>query len=49
MEEAAEKQEYEKAAMLRDKKIAIEAMGQKQKVSNINENEIDVIGLAKMN
>ena len=47
MEEAAEKQEYEKAAMLRDKKIAIEAMGQKQKVSNINENEIDVIGLAK--
>ena len=47
IEEAAEKQEYEKAAILRDKKIAIETMGQKQKVSNINENEIDVIGLAK--
>ena len=47
MKDAAIKQEYEKAAMLRDKKIAIEAMGQKQKVSNIAENEIDVIGIAK--
>lgn len=47
MKEAAENRQYEKAAILRDKKIAIEAMGQKQKVSNINENEIDVIGLAR--
>lgn len=43
----AEKQDYEKAAMLRDKKIAIERMAEKQKVSNISENDIDVIGIAK--
>ena len=44
---ASEKQEYEKAAYLRDKMIAIENISQKQKVSNINENDIDVIGIAK--
>ena len=44
---AADKQEYEKAAYLRDKAIAIENISQKQKVSNINENAIDVIGIAK--
>ena len=43
----AEKQEYEKAAELRDRKIAIERISQKQKVSNISENDIDVIGLYK--
>ena len=43
----SEKQEYEKAAYLRDKMIAIENISQKQKVSNINENDIDVIGIAK--
>jgi len=45
--ELAEKQEYEKAAVLRDKKIAIERITEKQKVSNINEKAIDVIGIAK--
>ena len=47
IEDAAKKQEYEKAAYLRDKMIAIENISQKQKVSNINENAIDVIGIAK--
>jgi len=47
IEEAAQKQEYEKAAYLRDKMLAIENISQKQKVSNINENAIDVIGIAK--
>lgn len=45
--EKATKQEYEEAAYLRDKKIAIERISQKQKVSNITENDIDVIGIAK--
>jgi excinuclease ABC subunit C len=45
--ELAEKQEYEKAAILTDKKIAIERISEKQKVSNINEKAIDVIGIAK--
>jgi len=49
IEEAAKKQEYEKAAYLRDKMLAIENISQKQKVSNINENAIDVIGIAKNN
>ena len=44
---AAEKQQYEKAAYLRDKKIAIERISEKQKVSNITENDIDVIGIAR--
>ena len=47
IEEAASRQEYEKAAYLRDKMLAIENISQKQKVSNINENAIDVIGIAK--
>ncbi len=47
MKIAAEKQEYEKAAMLRDKKVAIERISLKQKVSNINEKAIDVIGVYK--
>lgn len=45
--ELSENQEYEKAAILRDKKIAIERISEKQKVSNINEKAIDVIGIAK--
>jgi len=49
MVEAAKKQEYEEAAYLRDQKNAIERISQKQKVSNITENDIDVIGLAKNN
>ena len=47
IEEAAKNQEYEKATYLRDKMVAIENIFQKQKVSNINENAIDVIGIAK--
>ncbi|MFR0822702.1 MAG: excinuclease ABC subunit UvrC [Clostridia bacterium] len=47
MEEAAKSMQYEKAAYLRDKKIAIERISAKQKVSNLNENDIDVIGIAK--
>ena len=39
--------QYEKAAYLRDKKLAIERISERQKVSNISENDIDVIGLAK--
>ncbi len=47
IKEEAEKLNYEEAAYLRDKKIAIERISQKQKVSNITENDIDVIGIAK--
>ena len=43
----AQKQEYEKAAEVRDRKLAIERISEKQKVSNISENNIDVIGLYK--
>ena len=45
IEVSSEKQEYEKAAILRDKKVAIVSLSEKQKVSNINENTIDVIGI----
>ncbi len=45
--ELSSKQEYEKAAVLRDKKIAIERISEKQKVSNLNEKAIDVIGIAR--
>ena len=47
MKELSLKQEYEKAAIVRDKKQAIERISIKQKVSNINENSIDVIGIYK--
>ena len=47
MEEASLKQDYEKAAEIRDRKYAIERASSVQKVSNISENNIDVIGLAK--
>ena len=47
MEEASKKQEYEKAAELRDRKFALIKVSEKQKVSNINEKAIDVIGIAK--
>ena len=43
----AKDQKYEKAAELRDKINAIENISQKQKVSNTNINDIDVIGIAK--
>ena len=44
---ASDQLDYEKAAYLRDKKIAIERVSEKQKVSNMSENNIDVIGIAK--
>lgn len=47
MQEASQKMEYEKAQELRDKIYAIERISQRQKVSNISENDIDVIGLAR--
>ena len=37
----------EKAAYIRDRMLAIERVNEKQKVSNITENNIDVIGIAK--
>lgn len=47
IENLSKNMEYEKAAIARDKKLAIERISAKQKVSNINENTIDVIGLAR--
>ena len=47
MKEASRKLDYEKAAIIRDKILAIERVSEKQKVSNISENSIDVIGIAK--
>jgi len=47
MQQASEKLDFEKAAELRDRKMAIERVSTKQKVSNISENNIDVIGLYK--
>ena len=44
---ASDNLDFEKAAYLRDKKIAIERVSEKQKVSNMSENNIDVIGIAK--
>ena len=43
----SENLEFEKAAELRDRILAIERVSEKQKVSNISENNIDVIGLYK--
>ncbi len=47
MEKASKKLDFEKAAYLRDRKQAIERVSEKQKVSNISENNIDVIGMYK--
>ena len=47
IEEASSKLEFERAQELRDKMYAIERINQRQKVSNISENDIDVIGLAR--
>ena len=47
MKKAAEKQDYETAAKLRDRISAIEHFSQEQKVSNINEKSIDVICVFK--
>ena len=47
MENYSQNMEYEKAAEVRDRISAIERVVEKQKVSNISENNIDVIGLYK--
>jgi len=47
MAKFAKNQEYEKAAQIRDRIQAIERVSEKQKVSNVSENNIDVIGLYK--
>ena len=47
MRQASQNLQFEKAAYIRDKIIAIERISEKQKVSNINENDIDVIGVAR--
>lgn len=47
MKEASENLDFENAAYIRDRMLAIETASQKQKVSNISENNIDVIGMAK--
>lgn len=47
MQEESAKLNFEQAAYLRDRKQAIERVSTKQKVSNISENNIDVIGIAK--
>lgn len=47
MKEASQKLDFEKAAYIRDKIQAIERVSEKQKVANLSENNIDVIGIAK--
>lgn len=47
MKEASKNLDFEKAAELRDRIQSIERVSAKQKVSNISENNIDVIGIAK--
>lgn len=47
MEEASKKMDYEEAAYVRDKMLAIQRVTENQKVANISENNIDVIGLAR--
>ena len=47
MDKASKDLEFEKAATIRDRILAIERVSEKQKVSNISENNIDVIGLFK--
>ena len=47
MQEASKKMDFEKAAYIRDKILAVQRISAKQKVSNINENDIDVIGIAR--
>ena len=47
MLEESKKMNFEKAAYIRDKMVAIQRVNERQKVSNISENNIDVIGIAK--
>ena len=47
MIEESRKMNFEQAAYIRDRMLAIQRVNEKQKVSNITENNIDVIGIAK--
>ena len=47
MIEESSKMNFEQAAHIRDRMLAIQRVNEKQKVSNITENNIDVIGIAK--
>lgn len=47
MIEESSKMNFEQAAYIRDRMLAIQRVNEKQKVSNITENNIDVIGTAK--
>ena len=47
MLEESSKMNFEQAAYIRDRMLAIQRVNEKQKVSNITENNIDVIGIAK--
>lgn len=47
MIEESSKMNFERAAYIRDRMLAIQRGNEKQKVSNITENNIDVIGIAK--
>lgn len=47
MKKASERLDFEQAAEIRDRRLAIERVSEKQKVSNISENNIDVIGIYK--
>ena len=47
MLEASKNLDFEKASYIRDRMLAIQRVNEKQKVSNISENNIDVIGIAK--
>ena len=47
MLEESKKMNFEKAAYIRDRMVGIQRVNERQKVSNISENNIDVIGIAK--
>ena len=47
MLEASKNLDFEKASYIRDRMLEIQRVNEKQKVSNISENNIDVIGIAK--
>ena len=47
MQEAAERMEFEKAAGLRDKILAIQSVAQKQKMANMTLQEADVVAFAR--
>ena len=48
MQEASDKMQFEKAASYRDQLMAVESIAQRQKVSNISDNDIDVIGIGRL-